>query len=80
MKAVAPSGQRFVKWTATGLENESYTADPLTFAMPANKVTLKAEYENIPSEVTKDGIISVTSEVKQSAEGRLAFATVTEKE
>ena len=47
--------------------------------MPANKVTLKAEYENIPSEVTKDGIISVTSEVKQSAEGSLAFAAVTEK-
>ena len=79
VKAAAPSGQRFVKWTATGLENESYTADLFTFAMPANKVTLKAEYENIPSEVTKDGIISVTSEVKQSAEGRLAFAAVTEK-
>ena len=79
VKAVVPSGQRFVKWTATGLENDSYTADPFTFAMPANKVTLKAEYENIPSSDTKEGIISVTSGVKQSAEGSLAFATVTEK-
>ena len=47
--------------------------------MPANKVTLKAEYENIPSGDPKENIISVTSEVKQSAEGSLAFATVTEK-
>ncbi|MFJ7729137.1 metallophosphoesterase [Neobacillus sp. NPDC097160] len=49
VKAVVPSGQRFVKWTAKGLENESYTADQFTFTMPANEVTLKAEYENIPS-------------------------------
>ncbi|MFJ5714062.1 metallophosphoesterase [Neobacillus sp. NPDC093127] len=49
VKAVGPSGQRFVKWTATGLENVEFSADPFTFTMPANKVTLKAEYENIPS-------------------------------
>ena len=63
--AAVPSGQRFVKWTATGLENESYTADPFTFAMPANKVTLKAEYENIPSSDTNENIISVTAEVNK---------------
>ena len=74
--AAVPSGQRFVKWTATGLEKESYMEDTFTFAMPANKVILKAEYENIPSSDTKENIISVTSEV---IEGSLAFATVTEK-
>ena len=79
IEATVPVGQRFVKWTVTGLENESYTTNPLTFAMPANKVTLKAEYENIPSGDPKGNIISVISEVKQSAEGILAFATVTEK-
>ena len=79
MTAAAPSGQRFVKWTATGLEQESYTESTFTFAMPANKVTLKAEYEQVPSGYSKGNIISVTSEVKQSAEGSLAFATVTEK-
>ena len=77
--AAVPSGQRFVKWTATGLEQESYTESTFTFAMPANKVTLKAEYEQVPSGDPKGNIISVTSEVKQSAEGSLAFATVTEK-
>ncbi|WP_342433350.1 metallophosphoesterase [Neobacillus sp. FSL H8-0543] len=49
VEAAVPNGQRFVKWTATGLENESYTTNPLTFTMPANEVTLKVEYENIPS-------------------------------
>ena len=39
--AAVPSGQRFVKWTATGLEQESYTESTFTFAMPANKVTFK---------------------------------------
>ncbi|GBG06942.1 hypothetical protein PAT3040_01484 [Paenibacillus agaridevorans] len=46
--AVVPSGKRFVKWTAEGLENESYTANPLLFTMPANEVTLTAIYEDIP--------------------------------
>ncbi|MCD9024940.1 metallophosphoesterase [Cohnella silvisoli] len=46
--AAVPNGQRFVKWTATGLANESYTANPLTFAMPASQVTLKAVYEILP--------------------------------
>ncbi|WP_130605119.1 S-layer homology domain-containing protein [Cohnella abietis] len=47
VSATVPEGQRFVRWTATGLTNESYTANPLTFTMPVNQVTLKAEYENI---------------------------------
>lgn len=46
--AAVPNGQRFVQWTAEGLANESYTTNPLTFAMPASQVTLKAEYENLP--------------------------------
>lgn len=48
VKAAVPNEQRFVKWTAAGLANESYTANPFTFAMPASQATLKAEYERIP--------------------------------
>lgn len=48
--AAVPSGQRFVQWTAAGLANESYTANPFPFAMPAGPVTLKAEYESIPDD------------------------------
>lgn len=61
VKAAVPNGQRLVKWTATGLANESYTANPFTFTMPANPVVLQAEYENIPirnvdlSDLTVDG-------------------------
>ena len=47
--AVVPSGKRFVKWTAEGLDNESYTANPLTFTMPANEAKLTAVFENIPN-------------------------------
>ena len=79
VEATVPAGKRFVKWTATGLEQESYPESTFTFAMPANEVTLKAEYEQVPSGDPKENIISVTSEVKQSAEGSLAFANVTEK-
>ncbi|GAA3407537.1 hypothetical protein GCM10020370_39290 [Paenibacillus hodogayensis] len=49
VKAIVPNGQRFVKWTAAGLANESYTANPFTFTMPASQVALKAEFENIPN-------------------------------
>jgi DNA repair exonuclease SbcCD nuclease subunit len=103
VKATVPSGQRFVKWTATGFENESYKANPFIFTMPASQVTLKAEYENIPSSgdsgnnsgdnsnnneiitpkpeppKTEESKITVTSEVKQTATGNTAVATVTEK-
>ncbi|MDR7080142.1 putative phosphodiesterase [Neobacillus niacini] len=74
VKAAVPNGKRFVKWTATGLENESYTVDSFSFTMPASKVTLKADYENIPSNT-----IIVTAEMKQTDAGNTAFATVTEK-
>ncbi|MBP1989155.1 S-layer homology domain-containing protein [Paenibacillus eucommiae] len=59
--AAVPSGQRFVKWTATGLAYESNTTNPLTFTMPANPVSLTAEFENVPmtsadlSDLTVDG-------------------------
>ncbi|WP_171683458.1 S-layer homology domain-containing protein [Paenibacillus planticolens] len=59
--AVVPRGQRFVQWTASGLVNESYTANPLTFAMPAGPVSLAAEFENVQmtkvdlSDLTVDG-------------------------
>lgn len=61
VKAVVPDGQRLVRWIVTGFTGESFTANPLTFKMPANPVTLKAEYENIPirnvdlSDLTADG-------------------------
>ncbi|NIK76332.1 putative phosphodiesterase [Paenibacillus castaneae] len=59
--AAVPNGQRFVKWTATGLAYESNTTNPLTFTMPANPVSLTAEFENEPmtnadlSDLTVDG-------------------------
>ncbi len=45
----APSGLRFKHFIATGLSESTYTINPLTFTMPTNAVTLKAVYENIPS-------------------------------
>ncbi len=46
--AAVPNGQRFVKWNATGLAYGSNTTNPLTFTMPANPVSLTAEFENVP--------------------------------
>lgn len=48
--ATVPEGQRFVKWTAEGVELETPTAQTLTFPMPANEVTLTAVFEEIPPE------------------------------
>lgn len=49
VKATVPSLQRFVKWTAEGIGNESYSANTVTFIMPAGKVVLKAIFEQEPS-------------------------------
>ncbi|TVY03119.1 S-layer homology domain-containing protein [Cohnella terricola] len=53
--ATVPNGKRFVKWTAAGLANESYIDNPLTFAMPANQVTLTAVFENLPTDTSGGG-------------------------
>ncbi|MEQ2457530.1 InlB B-repeat-containing protein, partial [Flavonifractor hominis] len=41
-------GMQFVNWTADGLKLEDNTATTLTITMPANAVTLTANYEAIP--------------------------------
>lgn len=59
--AAVPNGQRFVKWSAAGLAYGSNTTNPLTFTMPANPVSLTAEFEIEPmtnadlSDLTVDG-------------------------
>ncbi|MEQ2455772.1 discoidin domain-containing protein [Flavonifractor hominis] len=42
------AGMQFVNWTAEGVELEDDTATTLTITMPANAVTLTANYEAIP--------------------------------
>ncbi|MEQ2457554.1 InlB B-repeat-containing protein, partial [Flavonifractor hominis] len=45
---VPEAGMRFVNWTAEGMTLEDETAATLTVTMPANAVTLTANYEAIP--------------------------------
>jgi len=47
--ATVPPGQRFVRWTATGVTLAAPNSATITFTMPANAVTVMAVYENIPS-------------------------------
>lgn len=47
--ATVPAGKQFKQWAATGLTDSTYTANPLTFQMPAAAVTLTAVYEDIPA-------------------------------
>jgi hypothetical protein len=45
VNAAAYSGYRFKEWTAEGVTLDTPTANPLTFTMPANAVTLTAAFE-----------------------------------
>ena len=42
------TGMRFKEWSAVGVTLDDPSQNPVTFAMPANDVTLTAEYEEIP--------------------------------
>lgn len=49
-------GYQFTGWTAEGIELEDKTAVPLTITMPANDVTLTANYEEATEPVPSDPV------------------------
>jgi uncharacterized protein (TIGR02145 family)/uncharacterized repeat protein (TIGR02543 family) len=49
VSATVPSGQRFVNWTAEGVSLADNGAAAVSFAMPANAVTLTARFEALPT-------------------------------
>ena len=63
--AAPQTGKQFKQWTATGLPNNVYTANPLTFQMPAEVVTLAAVYEDISVDTSSiDTAISAANAAK----------------
>jgi uncharacterized repeat protein (TIGR02543 family) len=61
LTAVPNSGYRFVNWTAVGLSEVSYTANPIKVTMPINDVALVANFELIPVNiVTVNGVVTGT--------------------
>ncbi|GEM_PF-1196940 len=64
------AGYSLTHWTATGIDLPDTTANPLVFIMPANDVSLTANYTintYFPPTTTGDGITSVTAKFTADA-------------
>ena len=73
--ATVPTGEKFVNWTVEGVD-VNMTQNPLTFDMPANAVTLTANFEVIP---TDEFVVTVTGGIGAGsyAEGETVTVTAT---
>lgn len=84
VKATAPTGKRFVKWSATtgiSLSAAQLTQEEITFTMPDNDVTLIAEFEDIVYSITvTDGMASLDKATYQTEVTVAANAPVPGKE
>ena len=84
VKATAPTGKRFVKWSATtgiSLSAAQLTQEEITFTMPDNDVTLIAEFEDIVYSITvTDGMASLDNATYQTEVTVAANAPVPGKE
>ena len=56
----------FVKWTIEGIDTEGLdlTQRVLTFTMPENDVTATAEFENVPTNLTFEGDVATSGELR----------------
>ena len=66
----APNGQRFKEWTieSGNITLASSTSDTTTFVMPAGAVSVKANYEAIPTPVSYKILDGANSDWKQNTE------------
>ena len=84
VKATAPTGKRFVKWSATtgiSLSDAQLTQEEITFTMPDNDVTLIAEFEDIVYSITvTDGMATLDKATYQTEVTVAANAPVPGKE
>lgn len=66
----APNGQRFKEWTIErgNITLASSTSDTTTFVMPAGAVSVKANYEAIPTPVSYKILDGANSDWKQNTE------------
>ena len=84
VKATAPTGKRFVKWSATtgiSLSAAQLTQEEITFTMPDNDVTLIAEFEDIVYSITvTDGTATLDMATYQTEVTVAANAPATGKE
>lgn len=66
----APNGQRFKEWTieSGNITLASSTGDTTTFVMPAGAVSVKANYEAIPTPVSYKILDGANSDWKQNTE------------
>lgn len=66
----APNGQRFKEWTieSGNITLASSTSDTTTFVMPAGAVSVKANYEAIPTPVSYKILDDANSDWKQNTE------------
>jgi len=68
--ATANGGYHFVNWTAEGIELETETASTQTFIMPANAVTLTANFaEDIPIPPTIDAVATYGGAITANGDG-----------
>lgn len=84
VKATAPTGKRFLKWSATtgiSLSAAQFTQEEITFTMPDNDVTLIAEFEDIVYSITvTDGMATLDIATYQTEVTVAANAPVPGKE
>ncbi|MDR0438262.1 MAG: S8 family serine peptidase [Bacteroidales bacterium] len=80
IQAIPPSGEQFVDWTADGVTLEYPNHASTSFAMPANDVTLTANFEPIPPNyheitVTHTGNGTANANVQSAPQGQTITLT-----
>ena len=66
LTAYQSTDKTFVKWTIAGIDTEGLdlTQRVLTFTMPDNNVSATAEFENVPTNLTFDGNVATSGELR----------------
>ena len=67
LTAYQSAEKTFVKWTIEGIDDTTgldLTQRVLTFTMPDNNVTATAEFENVPTDLTFEGDVATSGELR----------------
>ena len=67
LTAYQSAEKTFVKWTIEGIDDTTgldLTQRVLTFTMPDNDVTATAEFENVPTNLTFEGDVATSGELR----------------
>lgn len=67
LTAYQSEDKTFVKWTIEGIDDTTglvLTQRVLTFTMPDNDVTATAEFENVPTDLTFEGDVATSGELR----------------